>query len=267
MTAVIDFPTELVRQARTPARTDMLQSVTTALDVLDCFMNTPELGVSEVARRLGIAKSSAHRLLTTLATRQVVEKNPDSGQYRLGVHLFALGHLAQSRMALSSLALPELQRLHGATGQSVFIGMLDGESAVYPHFVGNPAVSARLAQESVRARAHSTALGRAMAALDPVIERRLRAQAAAQRGPAGGRDVLDFDRAIEGFRRSGVAASKDSAVPGLSGFASPIRTLSGRPVGALVVAGPTASVVSGSDRIARLLPPAAARVSRLVGTG
>ena len=106
-----------------------------------------------------------------------------------------------------------------------------------------------------------------MAALDPAIERRLRSQAAAGRGPQAGRDVLDFDRAIDSCRRSGVAASKDSAVPGLSGFASPIRTLSGRPVGALVVAGPTASLVTGSDRISRLLPPAAARVSRLVGTG
>lgn len=267
MTAVIDFQTGLPVPERTTPRSDTLQSVTTALDVLDCFLTTPEVGVSEIARRLGIAKSSAHRLLTTLAARQVVEKNPDTGQYRLGVHLFALGHLAQSRMSLSSLALPEMQRMHGATGQSVFIGMLDGESAVYPHFVGNPAVSALLAQESVRRRAHATALGRAIAALDPAVERRLRVQAAATRWPLASKAVADFDHAIEGYRRSGVAASRDSVAPGLSGFAAPIRTLSGRPVGALVVAGPTASVVSGTDRISRLLPAAAARVSRLVGTG
>ena len=40
-----------------------------------------------------------------------------------------------------------------------------------------------------------------------------------------------------------------------------------RSVAALVVAGPTASLISGTDRISRLLPAAAARVSRLVGTG
>ena len=96
MTAVIDFQTGLPVPERTTPRSDTLQSVTTALDVLDCFLTTPEVGVSEIARRLGIAKSSAHRLLTTLAARQVVEKNPDTGQYRLGVHLFALGHLARS---------------------------------------------------------------------------------------------------------------------------------------------------------------------------
>ncbi len=267
MTAVAEFRTELPSTTPTTPRSDTLQSVSTAMDVLDCFLSTPELGVSEIARRLGIAKSSAHRLLTTLAARQIVEKNPDTGQYRLGVHMFALGHLAQSRMSLSSLAAPELQRLHSATGQSVFVGMLDGESAVYPHFVGNPAVSARLAQESTRRRAHATALGRAMAALDPAIERRLRQQASVGHGAQAMRAVHEFDRAIDGFRRYGVAASRDSVAPGLSGFAAPIRTLAGRPVAALVVAGPTASLISGTDRISRLLPAAAARVSRLVGTG
>lgn len=270
MTSVLERPallTATVPTTRSVARSDTLQSVTTALDVLDCFLESPELGVSEIARRLGIAKSSAHRLLTTLAARQVVEKNPDTGQYRLGVHLFALGHLAQSRLSLSSRALPELQRLHGATGQTIFIGLLDGEEVVYPHFVGNPAISAQLAQLSVRRRAHATALGRAMAALDPALERKLRLQAAATHGAGATRAVADFDRAIASFRKCGVAASRDSAAPGLSGLAAPIRTLAGRPVGALVVAGPTATLVQGTDRIARLLPAAAARVSKLVGTG
>lgn len=267
MASVIELQTGVPNTPRPAARQDTLQSVTTALDVLDCFLSAPELGVSEIARRLGIAKSSAHRLLTTLAARQVVEKNPETGQYRLGVHLFALGHLAQSRMALSSLALPELQRLHGATGFTIFVGLLDGENAVYPHFVGNPSVSAQLAQESVRRRAHATALGRAIAALDPAIERRLRMQAAAGRGPEAARAVKEFDRAIETFRRVGVTMSRDTAAPGLSGVAAPIRTLAGKPVAALVVVGPTASVIPNADRIARILPPAAARVSRLVGAG
>ncbi len=265
--SILEFPTDLPAPTRPTPRSDTLQSVSTALDVLDCFLSTPELGVSEIARRLGIAKSSAHRLLTTLAARNIVEKNPETGQYRLGVHLFALGHLAQPRVSLSSLALPELQRLHGATGQSVFVGLMDGDDAVYPHYVGSAAVSVQINRESVRRRSYATALGRAMAAVDPVLQRRLRAHAAAGRGPDAVRAVADFDRAIEAFRRTGVAVSRDGVIPGLSAVAAPVKTLAGKPVGALVVAGPTATVVPGTDRIARLLPPAAARVSRLVGAG
>lgn len=263
--SVIDMPVCTTSEPRAP-RSDTLQSVTSALDVLDCFLTAPELGVSEVARRLGIAKSSAHRLLTTLAAREMVEKNPATGQYRLGLHLFALGHLAQSRVRLSSLALPEMQRLHGATGQAVFVGLLDGDDAVYPHYVGNPSVSAQLNRESVRHPAHSTALGRAVAAVDEEIAGRLRAQARALGGANAAKAVAEFDRELEIFRRHGVTTSHGS-VRGISAVAAPVRSFDGRPVGALVVAGPSASVAPSVNRIARLLPPAAARVSRLVGAG
>ena len=63
-------------------------------------------GVSDIARRLGIAKSTAHRLLTTLCSRGMTEKNPESGLYRLGMHLFELGQLAQARLRLRQLACP-----------------------------------------------------------------------------------------------------------------------------------------------------------------
>lgn len=247
-------------------RPDTLQSVGSALDVLDCFLSAPELGVSEIARRLGIAKSSAHRLLTTLAARQMVEKNPSTGQYRLGVHLFALGHLAQSRVRLSSIALPEMQRLHEATGQAVFVGLLDGDEAMYPHFVGNAMVSAQLNREAIRRPAHASALGRAVAAVDTDVERRLRAHARMS-GVDAVRAVAEFDHEIELFRKHGVATARNTLARGLSAVAAPVRSFDGTPVGALVIAGPSATLAPNVNRLARILPPAAARVSRLVGAG
>jgi len=51
-----------------------VKSVVAALDVLDCFAETDELGVSDIARRLGVAKSTAHRLLTSLCARGLAER-------------------------------------------------------------------------------------------------------------------------------------------------------------------------------------------------
>ena len=65
-----------------------LKSVGSALDVLECFALDGELGVSDIARRLGVAKSTAHRLLQTLASRGFVEQDVQSGQYRLGLHVY-----------------------------------------------------------------------------------------------------------------------------------------------------------------------------------
>src|SRR5450432_3230962 len=64
-----------------------VKSVMSALDVLDCFAFDDELGVSDIARRLGVAKSTAHRLLTSLCARGLTEQNPETSQYRLGMHL------------------------------------------------------------------------------------------------------------------------------------------------------------------------------------
>lgn len=258
-------PAQAVVPECVATRSGTLRSVITALDVLDCFIETPELGVSQVARRLGIAKSSAHRILATLAERQIVEKDPETGLYHLGRHVFTLGQLVQSRTSWFSLALPELRRLHGATGQSVLLGVLDGDSVSYPHAVGNPMVSSRLAQTGSRGCTHETALGRAIAALDPIIERRLRTQAGTCGGQEGFRAVMEFDAALDAFRRLGVAESQRPASTGLSTLAAPVRTRSGKPIGAVVVAGPTPAMTPSRDGIARLLAPTAARVSHLVG--
>ncbi len=62
-----------------------VQSVASALDVLDCFSWSAELGVTEVATRLGVSKSTAHRLLSTLTAKRLVERIPATGRYRLGL--------------------------------------------------------------------------------------------------------------------------------------------------------------------------------------
>src|SRR5690348_3979869 len=80
-------------QSGTAAR-PVLSSVRNALRVLQLFtLQRPVLGVVEIARRLGISKSTASRLVITLASEQLLAATP-SGHYRLGLRLADLGHLA-----------------------------------------------------------------------------------------------------------------------------------------------------------------------------
>ena len=83
-----------------------VQSVATALDLLDCLAAERELGVAEIGRRLGIAKSSAHRLLSTLVAKGYVQQVPETRNYRLGLRLHELGALVASRNQLRDHALP-----------------------------------------------------------------------------------------------------------------------------------------------------------------
>src|SRR4029077_13810817 len=74
-----------------------IQSVATALNLLDCLAAERELGVAELGRRLGIAKSTAHRIVTTLAAKGIVQQVPETRNYRLGLRLHELGELVASR--------------------------------------------------------------------------------------------------------------------------------------------------------------------------
>ena len=70
----------------------VLRSVNNALAVLESFsVERPEIGVTELSQALGLGKSTVHRLLTSLASRGYVRKNPDTERYCLGFKAFEVG--------------------------------------------------------------------------------------------------------------------------------------------------------------------------------
>ena len=81
-------------------------AVLTALSILELLGASQELGVTELARKLGMGKSSVHRLLNTLAHKGYIEKNPQTGRYRLTYQLFAVATAAAGRYGLKEVATP-----------------------------------------------------------------------------------------------------------------------------------------------------------------
>ncbi|GAB3270609.1 IclR family transcriptional regulator [Kineosporia babensis] len=106
---------------------DELLTVQRALDVLGLFTATEgSWGVSDVARRLGLGTSQAHRILATLAGRGFVVSDPRTRLYRLGPTLIGLGQLAAESDGTRQLALPVLHRLAAATGRSAVLNIRQG---------------------------------------------------------------------------------------------------------------------------------------------
>src|ERR1700693_978607 len=86
-----------------------LSSVATAIELLKAFSEDEvEIGISALAKRLGVAKSTAHRLATTLVSENLLEQDRVSGKYRLGIALFRLGTLVGRRGNVSGGARPHL---------------------------------------------------------------------------------------------------------------------------------------------------------------
>jgi IclR family transcriptional regulator, KDG regulon repressor len=93
-----------------------LSSVATAIELLKAFSEDEvEIGISALAKRLGVAKSTAHRLATTLVSENLLEQDRATGKYRLGIALFRLGTLVRRRMNVSEVARPHLFSLRQTT--------------------------------------------------------------------------------------------------------------------------------------------------------
>jgi DNA-binding IclR family transcriptional regulator len=90
-----------------------------------------ELGISSIAKRLQLAKSTVHRLAVTLTAEGFLEQNPENGRYRLGLALFELGTLVRRRMDVSTLGLPLLGALRDESQETVHLAILHGASIVY----------------------------------------------------------------------------------------------------------------------------------------
>jgi IclR family KDG regulon transcriptional repressor len=98
-------PLSSIPPARPPRNPDgsRLSSVASSIRLLKAFSEEQvEIGISDLAKRLGVAKSTVHRLAVTLVADGMLEQNPDTGKYRLGLSLFRLGSLVRQRMNVSN---------------------------------------------------------------------------------------------------------------------------------------------------------------------
>ena len=100
------------RELRPVGDTQVLGSVSNAARLLKEFGRSDhELGVSELARRLGLGKSTTHRLLHTLTMERLVEQSPTSGHYRLADTMRELGGAVRQAADLHAAAAPVLEQL------------------------------------------------------------------------------------------------------------------------------------------------------------
>ncbi len=240
-----------------------VRSVATAVGLLDCFMEDEELGVSEVARRLGVAKSTAHRLLTTLAAGGLIEQSPVSGKYRLGIHLFELGHLALSRVELRRQSKELLEELREASGWMVHLAVASGSDTLYLERL--PTLRGMQAMGEYRRRwpLHATSSGKVICAYDPIA-----AQARISAGfPKYAAYTIDsesgFRSALAEIRRQGYASSSNELMTGLASVAAPVIDNQGFARGAVSITGSAYEFERQRDRQVRLVVAAAKRLSQV----
>ncbi len=242
-----------------------LKSVASALDLLDCFLENEELGVSDVARRLGVAKSTAHRLLTTLSSRGIVEQNPSTGRYRLGIHLFELGHLALARVELRRRSKTLLEQLRETSGWTVHLSIAQGADVLYLERLSTLRGMQAIEQYRRRWPLHATSSGKALCAYDPIA---LQSRIEAGFPPFTPQTITnerDFRTELDRVRRHGYAVSRQELMSQLASVAAPVLDAQGHAIAAISITGSVRELGENPDRQARLVQAASKRLSQLMG--
>jgi len=238
-----------------------LKSVGSALDVMECFATDGELGVSDIARRLGVAKSTAHRLLQTLASRGFVEQVVHSGQYRLGMHVYELGALALARNELRHAALPFLRQVATATGLTVNLSVPDGPDIVFVERIENSDGVRILGHFGRRLPAHTTSSGKAIAAWNPKADLARRRAGFPPRVSHTVRTEADWEGCLDNVRKVGYAVSHSESFDGASSVAVPVifRRVA---IASISVFGPSEVIRPQVDRLVPVLVAASRRIAR-----
>jgi DNA-binding IclR family transcriptional regulator len=208
-----------------------------AVRVLAAFdADSALLGVSDLARRTGLAKSTVHRLVHELAALGLVEITPAG--VRLGMRLFELGQLAPRQRDLRDAAMPYLQDLREATGATAHLAVLEGIEVVYVEILRGKDAPALPSRVGGRMPAHATGVGKAILAFSPPEVVRARLEAGLPRTSPHTIEMPGMlQRELARVRDAGVAFDREESGVGIVCVAAPVFGVDGRVCGALSVSG------------------------------
>ncbi len=139
-----------------------IQTVRNALRLLEVFYDEPELGVSELSRRLGLHKNNVFRLLATLEIGGYVEQSSANDQYRLGVRCLDLGRAYARSHDLVERARPMLSHLADELGETAHLGTLSDFRVAHLAGVVARGLVTTASRVGLRLPVHCTALGKAL---------------------------------------------------------------------------------------------------------
>lgn len=125
------------------------------------------LGISDLAKRVGLHKSTAHRILVALEREGFVVHDPTTGRYRLGLSLLELGSAVLDSLGSKQVARPFLEEIHRACGETVHLAILDEGEVVYIDKIESTRRVRMYSQIRKRPPTHCTGLGKVLLAWQP----------------------------------------------------------------------------------------------------
>lgn len=236
--------------------------------ILDCLEQEPELTAGQLAARTGEPRSTTYRLLDSLRDLGFVEPGSGSGTVRLGLKLFRLGGAVMTRFDTRQAALPVLERLQEATGETIFLAVRRGLECVCIERLEGERVQSLALRLGGSLPLHAGAVSRALLAFEPeTVWRELLDAGPLERFTE--HTIVRRADVVAGLREvraRGYAISDEDVTLGIAAIGAPIFNHQGEVCAALSISGvKPATMGPEHDRLCRLAVAGAAEISAALG--
>ena len=215
---------------------ERIKSVDRAIDLLECFTEErSQIGVTELAKLIGLTKPSAYRLAETLLTRGYLIKDQDRLRYQIGPKVLNLSKNFFYKVDIRTTALPHMNKLHDAFNEGIFLFVVIGDKRVCIE-------SYESTQPLRRVIPVGEALPLGIGASGKLLVAYQGFQSYQELNP----------QELDQIRKQGYSVSHGETGENISAVAVPIRNHLGQVIGALTMAG--SSLRYTAECIARYIP-------------
>lgn len=245
-----------------------IQSVERVALILNCFLETEELGITEIAQKAKLNKSTAFGLINTMESIGFLTQNPQTKRYRLGIKLFTLGNLVQRRLDIRNEARTYCESLSEKYNATVHLAEVYGKSLIYIDKVNKPDSVIVYSYLGKSAPLYCTGVGKAILAYLPEEEINEYVDSADFKSytPYTIMSKEELYKVLSEVRSKGYAIDNQEIEEGLRCIAAPIFNYNHKPIAAISIANSISKITTDQiPYMAEEVMEAANKISKRMG--
>lgn len=238
-------------------------SVDNALRLIVLFSERKSVRISDASRLLGVARSTAHRMIQMLQYRGFVVQDEDTRAYMPGPQLLRMSFAVMQNLDLRTVALPVMQEIHDELNETVHLTELRGNNIYFLHSIESTRSLRVGSRTGMTLPAYCTSAGKVMLAdlSSQELTAVLGTAALAKLTKRTVNTRKGLDAALQLVRETGFATNFGESEPDVHSVAVPIRDGKGHVRAALAIAAPPSRLESSqAEEIARVLEAGAAKI-------
>jgi IclR family transcriptional regulator, acetate operon repressor len=244
------------------------QAISRAFALLNVFRDEGgDLGVVQLADRLGLTLSTTHRISRALVAEGYLAQDEGRERYRLGPQALLLGQAAQRAMGIE-VARPVMQRLADSTQESVNLGLLDADHAIVIQRIESPQPLRFSMEVGARIELHATSMGKSLLAFNDELQDYLAGldEQLVQLTSKTHATSASLKADLDAIRRRGWSTDDEESMMGVRCVAAPVLDPHGQARAAVAIQAPAVrmpdnrfdelgpQVRRAADELGRLLP-------------